>query len=173
MRFFFSGVWGIAAAIALLAQPAAAQAPRPSVQLERYEPDTIIIDTRARKLYYIEPSGAWLVYPIGVGRAGFAWHGKATVGRMAKWPEWVPPPQMRKRQPDLPHRMAGGYDNPLGARALYLYQGERDTLYRIHGTSEPWTIGQAVSSGCIRMHNGDVIDLYARVQVGTTVVVLP
>ena len=135
-------------------------------------PGTIVIDTASRHLYYTEANGQALQYGIGVGRQGFAWHGVAKVQRKAEWPDWVPPSDMLKRRPDLPARMTGGIENPLGARALYLFQGNHDTLFRIHGTNEPDTIGKAVSSGCIRMMNADVIDLYGRVPVGTRVVVL-
>ena len=135
-------------------------------------PGTIVIDTATRHLYYTQPNGQALEYGIGVGRQGFAWKGTAKVERKAEWPNWTPPAEMIKRRPDLPTRMEGGIENPLGARALYLFQGNRDTLFRIHGTNEPDTIGKAVSSGCIRMMNGDVIDLYRRVPVGTKVVVL-
>jgi hypothetical protein len=110
-------------------------------------------------------------YGIGVGREGFAWKGIAQIGRKAFWPGWTPPPEMLLRRPDLPRRMDGGMENPLGARALYLFKGDKDTLFRIHGTNEPDTIGQAVSSGCIRMLNADVIDLYRRVSKGARVVV--
>ena len=135
-------------------------------------PGTIVIDTASRHLYYTQANGQALQYGIGVGRQGFAWKGTAKVERKAEWPSWTPPVEMVQRRPDLPARMDGGIDNPLGARALYLFQGKRDTLFRIHGTNEPETIGKAVSSGCIRMMNGDVIDLYKRVPVGTKVVVL-
>lgn len=134
-------------------------------------PGTIVVDTRARKLYYVQPGGEAIQYGIGVGRQGFEWKGVAQVGRKAEWPSWTPPTAMLKRRPDLPTFMEGGMDNPLGARALYLFEGKRDTLFRIHGTNEPDTIGQAVSSGCIRMMNADVIDLYSRVRVGARVVV--
>ncbi len=138
----------------------------------REPPGTIVIDTASRELYYTQSDGRALRYGIGVGREGFSWHGTAKVERKAQWPSWTPPSDMVKRRPDLPARMEGGIDNPLGARALYLFQGNRDTLFRIHGTNEPDTIGKAVSSGCIRMMNADVIDLYNRVPVGTRVVVL-
>ncbi len=133
---------------------------------------TVVIDTSSRHLYLVEPNGRAMQYGIGVGRQGFAWHGTAAVKRKAEWPGWTPPGDMLKRRPDLPLHMEGGIENPLGARALYLYQGNRDTMFRIHGTNEPDTIGQAVSSGCIRMMNADVIDLYQRVPIGTKVVVL-
>jgi len=131
-------------------------------------PGTIIIDTPQRFLYLVQDDGTALRYGIGVGRPGFTWAGEKRVTAKKEWPDWVPPPEMLRRRPDLPHFMAGGPDNPLGARALYL----GSTLYRIHGSNEPWTIGQAVSSGCIRMRNEDVIDLYERVRVGTKVVVI-
>jgi lipoprotein-anchoring transpeptidase ErfK/SrfK len=135
-------------------------------------PGTIVVDTGARYLYFVLPDGKAQRYGVGVGREGFGWSGRVRVGRMAEWPTWTPPAEMRKRQPYLPVSMAGGPNNPLGARALYLYDGGRDTLFRIHGSNEPWTIGHRVSSGCIRMRNEDVIELYGRVSVGTRVVVL-
>ncbi len=142
----------------------------------RYESDekagTIVIDTSKRYLYLVEGNGRARRYGVGVARTGFSWGGTARVGRKAEWPTWTPPAAMRKRQPDLPISMAGGPNNPLGARALYLYRGGRDTLYRIHGSNEPWTIGHAVSSGCIRMRNQDVQELYSRVGIGTKVIVM-
>jgi lipoprotein-anchoring transpeptidase ErfK/SrfK len=135
-------------------------------------PGTIVIDTRARYLYLVLDEGKAQRYGVGVGREGFGWSGTVRVGRKAEWPTWTPPAEMRKRQPYLPISMAGGPDNPLGARALYLYDGGRDTLFRIHGSNEPWTIGHAVSSGCFRMRNEDVIDLYSRASIGTRVVVM-
>jgi lipoprotein-anchoring transpeptidase ErfK/SrfK len=137
-----------------------------------HAPGTIVIDTRSRYLYFVMPGGKARRYGIGVGRDGFGWSGTVTIARKAEWPTWTPPPEMRKRQPYLPASMPGGPNNPLGARALYLHDNGRDTLFRIHGSNEPWTIGQAVSSGCFRMRNEDVIDLYARVPIGTKVVVL-
>jgi len=131
-------------------------------------PGTIVIDTPQRFLYLVQENGKALRYGIGVGKPGFTWAGEKKVTAKKEWPDWVPPPEMLQRRPDLPHFMAGGPDNPLGARALYL----GSSLYRIHGSNEPWTIGQAVSSGCIRMRNEDVIDLYGRVQVGSRVVVI-
>jgi lipoprotein-anchoring transpeptidase ErfK/SrfK len=131
-------------------------------------PGTIVIDTNERFLYLVEEGGQARRYGVGVGRPGFEWAGSHRVTRKAEWPDWHPPAEMRKRQPDLPVMMVGGPKNPLGARAMYL----GSTLYRIHGTSEPWTIGSAVSSGCIRMRNEDVIDLYERVPVGSRVVVM-
>src|SRR5271166_659588 len=138
----------------------------------REPPGTVTINTRERKLYLSLGDGRALQYGIGVGRQGFAWKGVAEVGRKAFWPGWTPPPEMLARQPDLPDHVDGGMENPLGARALYLFQGNKDTLFRIHGTNEPNTIGKAVSSGCIRMLDSDVIDLYQRVAKGTRVVVL-
>jgi lipoprotein-anchoring transpeptidase ErfK/SrfK len=135
-------------------------------------PGTLTINTHERKLYLSLGDGRALQYGIGVGRQGFAWKGVAEVGRKAFWPGWTPPPEMLGRQPYLPRHMEGGMENPLGARALYLFQGKKDTLFRIHGTNEPNTIGKAVSSGCIRMMDADVIDLYQRVAKGTRVVVL-
>jgi lipoprotein-anchoring transpeptidase ErfK/SrfK len=129
---------------------------------------TVIIDTASTYLYLVLGSGQALRYGIGVGREGFTWSGRERVTRMAEWPDWRPPREMLERSPGLPDFMPGGLDNPLGARALYL----GNTLYRIHGTNEPSTIGQFVSSGCIRLRNQDVIDLYRRVAVGTQVVVL-
>lgn len=133
---------------------------------------TIVVDTQSKHLYYVQANNQALEYGIGVGRQGFAWKGEARVQHKSEWPAWNPPSDMLKRRPDLPDHMAGGLENPLGARALYLFQGNKDTLFRIHGTNEPDTIGKAVSSGCIRMMNADVIDLYRRVPVGTRVVVL-
>ncbi len=136
-----------------------------------YGPGTIVVDTGERRLYYILPGGKAIKYGIGVGREGFQWAGTHRITRKAEWPGWTPPPQMRARERKkgriLPAYMEGGPNNPLGARALYI----GSTLYRIHGSNEPWTIGTAVSSGCIRMANEDVIDLYERVGIGTRVVV--
>ena len=132
------------------------------------EPGTVVIDTPNHFLYLVGSDGKATRYGIGVGRPGFTWSGTHTVSTKKEWPDWVPPPEMLKRQPSLPHFMAGGPNNPLGARAMYL----GSTLYRIHGSNEPWTIGKNVSSGCIRMRNADVIDLYSRVKLGTKVVVL-
>ena len=131
-------------------------------------PGTIIIDTPHRFLYLVEAGGKALRYGIGVGRPGFTWSGVKTISAMREWPDWIPPDDMLKRRPDLPRYMAGGPENPLGARAMYL----GSSLYRIHGSNEPWSIGQQVSSGCIRMRNDDVTDLYGRVKVGTKVVVI-
>lgn len=133
---------------------------------------TIVINTKERMLYFVMGDGKAIRYGVGVGRQGFSWNGSAKIARKAKWPAWRPPAEMRKREPHLPVFMEGGPNNPLGARALYLYQGGRDTLYRIHGTSQPHTIGLAVSSGCIRMLNEEVSDLYQRVKIGARVVVI-
>ena len=138
----------------------------------RAKPGTITIDTAERALYLSLPNGQAWRYRVGVGREGFTWRGVRHIGRKEEWPSWVPPAAMLRRRPDLPRYMAGGQDNPLGARAMYLYAGGHDSGFRIHGSNEPWTIGGAVSSGCIRMLNNDVKDLYGRVKVGTTVVVL-
>jgi lipoprotein-anchoring transpeptidase ErfK/SrfK len=131
-------------------------------------PGTLIIDTPNKYLYLVESGGRALRYGVGVGRPGFEWAGVKAVSRKAEWPDWTPPPEMMLRRPDLPAHMDGGPENPLGARAMYL----GSSMYRIHGTNEPWTIGQSVSSGCIRMMNDDVIDLYDRVKVGTKVIVM-
>ncbi len=133
----------------------------------KYSPGTIVVETSERRLYFVLDDGKAVKYGIGVGRDGFRWSGTHRITRKAEWPGWTPPPQMRKRVPGLPAYMPGGPENPLGARALYI----GSTLYRVHGTSEPWTIGQAVSSGCIRLTNDDVADLYERVKVGARVVV--
>jgi lipoprotein-anchoring transpeptidase ErfK/SrfK len=158
-----------------LAEPSA---PQPTVNpiYQRQEvdyagpqkPGTIVIDTPNRFLFLIEKDGKALRYGIGVGRPGFEWAGVKVISRKAEWPDWSPPSDMLKRRPDLPTHMAGGPENPLGARALYL----GSSLYRIHGTNQPETIGMNVSSGCIRMMNDDVIDLYDRVKVGTKVIII-
>jgi len=142
---------------------------RQTVAYDGHEkPGTIIIDTPNKFLFLVEENGKAIRYGIGVGRPGFTWAGVKRITAKREWPDWRPPNDMLQRRPDLPRYMAGGPENPLGARALYL----GSTLYRIHGSNEPWTIGTNVSSGCIRMRNADVIDLYSRVDVGTTVVVL-
>jgi lipoprotein-anchoring transpeptidase ErfK/SrfK len=133
----------------------------------KHKPGTIVVETGERRLYLVLEDGKALRYGIGVGRDGFTWSGAHSITRKAEWPGWTPPPAMRKRVPDLPAYMPGGPDNPLGARALYI----GSTLYRVHGTSEPWSIGQAVSSGCIRLTNDDITDLYERVKVGARIVV--
>jgi lipoprotein-anchoring transpeptidase ErfK/SrfK len=143
--------------------------PRQVVAWQRgYKPGTVVISTSERRLYYVLPGGEAIRYGVGVGRDGFTWSGMKTVTMKREWPGWTPPPQMLKRRPDLPRHMAGGMDNPLGARAIYL----GSSMYRIHGSNEPDTIGAAVSSGCIRMTNRDVVDLAERVKVGTKIVVL-
>ena len=130
-------------------------------------PGTIIVNTSERYLYVVQGGGRAIRYGIGVGREGFQWQGLLTISRKAEWPDWTPPPEMIARQPYLPRFMAGGPGNPMGARALYLGH----TVYRIHGTNQPQTIGSAVSSGCFRLVNADVIDLYNRIPVGTKVIV--
>jgi len=178
------------AAVAAVPLPAAAQAkkkPKSFVLDPQYQPQlvdfsdaydvgTVVIDPKGRFLYLVETVGVARRYGVGVGRAGLAFQGEAVVARKAKWPWWRPTANMIKRNPKRYARyadgMKGGPRNPLGARALYLYRGGRDTMYRIHGTTEPWTIGHAVSNGCIRMVNDHVIDLYDRVPVGASVVVM-
>jgi lipoprotein-anchoring transpeptidase ErfK/SrfK len=134
----------------------------------KYAPGTIIVNTSERRLYLIQDNGTALKYGIGVGRVGFTWAGVTSVVAKKEWPDWTPPSQMLRRRPDLPRFMKGGPENPLGARAMYLGA----SLYRIHGSNEPETIGQAVSSGCFRLMNDDVIDLYNRVRVGAKVIVM-
>jgi|tagenome__1003787_1003787.scaffolds.fasta_scaffold20285976_2 lipoprotein-anchoring transpeptidase ErfK/SrfK len=133
----------------------------------RHAPGTIIVATGERYLYYVLGGGKALRYNIGVGKEGYSWAGTSTVSAKREWPDWSPTPNIRKRMPDLPSHMKGGEQNPLGARALYLGA----TLYRIHGTNEPWKIGDGVSSGCIRLTNEDIVDLYNRTRIGATVVV--
>lgn len=164
----------------LLAHPPYAQATIPEsyrrhiVDYPRREaPGTILVDTDARYLYYVLPSGKAIRYGVTVGEEAQAWSGVASIGRMAEWPDWIPTRDIQERLGPYPARVPGGPANPLGARALYLYEGGKDTLYRIHGTNQPEYIGQAISSGCIRMTNEDVIDLFGRVQQGAIVVVLP
>jgi lipoprotein-anchoring transpeptidase ErfK/SrfK len=142
--------------------------PRTTVSFPgRYAPGTIYINTAERRLYLILGNGEALQYGIGVGRDGFRWSGTHRISAKKEWPGWTPPAQMRARRPDLPRYLPGGIENPLGARAMYL----GSTLYRIHGSNEPETIGRAVSSGCFRMTNEDVTDLYNRVSVGAVVIV--
>jgi lipoprotein-anchoring transpeptidase ErfK/SrfK len=136
------------------------------------QPGTLVIDAKSHFLYLLREGNTAIRYGVGVGREGFSWSGTASVGRKAEWPDWIPPKEMLLRQPELPERMPGGPENPLGARALYLFVGNKDTLYRIHGTREPWTIGKNVSSGCVRLLNEEVADLYLRTPIGTRVVVL-
>ena len=150
-------------------RPQASAIPREVVSFtSRYAPGTIVISTSERRLYFVLGDGTAIRYGVGVGRPGFEWAGTKVVSNKREWPSWTPPAQMLRRRPDLPRHMAGGIDNPLGARAMYL----GSSLYRIHGSNEPNTIGQAVSSGCIRMTNEDVTDLYERVRVGTRVTVV-
>jgi lipoprotein-anchoring transpeptidase ErfK/SrfK len=132
---------------------------------------SLVVDAAARALYYVQGGGRAIRFGIAVGREGAAWHGQAVVGRKARWPTWTPTSGMRQRDPKLPVQVKGGPENPLGARALYLFQNGVDTLYRIHGTNEPWSIGKAASSGCIRMLNEDVFELFGSVPVGTRVIV--
>jgi lipoprotein-anchoring transpeptidase ErfK/SrfK len=164
----------------LLAHPPYAEAKVPEqyqrhvVDYDRREaPGTILVDTDARYLYYVLPNGKAIRYGVAVGEEAMAFSGVATVGKKQEWPDWIPTPEIQARLGPYPKRVAGGPANPLGARAIYLYEGNKDTLYRIHGTNQPEYIGQAISSGCIRMTNADVIDLYDHVKQGTTVVVLP
>src|SRR5271165_298863 len=149
-------------------QPVASAIPRETVTFDGGEaPGTIVIRTSERRLYFVLPDHQALRYGVGVGRPGFTWAGVTRIAYKRAWPDWTPPPQMLRRRPDLPRHMEGGVDNPLGARAMYLAR----TLFRIHGSNEPDTIGHAVSSGCIRMTNDDVIDLYGRARVGARVIV--
>jgi lipoprotein-anchoring transpeptidase ErfK/SrfK len=163
----------------LLAHPPYARADIPEsyrrhvVDYSRKEaPGTILVDTDARYLYYVLPGDKAIRYGVAVGEEAMAWSGVARVGRMTEWPDWIPTPEIQARLGPYPARVPGGPANPLGARALYLFEGNKDTLYRIHGTNQPEYIGQAISSGCIRMTNEDVIDLYDRVRQGAAVVVL-
>ncbi|MCF3936192.1 L,D-transpeptidase [Acuticoccus sp. M5D2P5] len=139
-------------------------------------PGTIVVDTPSRYLYLVQEGGTAMRYGIGIGRQGFDWNGDATIRMKREWPVWTPPSEMIAREPDLEQYRDGmppGLQNPLGARALYLFEGNRDTLYRLHGTQEAYSIGRAVSSGCVRLLNQDIIDLYNRVPVNTRVVVRP
>ncbi len=143
------------------------------VEYSRKEaPGTVVVDSDNKFLYYVLPGGKAIRYGIAVGEEAQAWNGIAKIGRMTEWPAWVPTPGEQERLGPLPAYVTGGPHNPMGARAMYLYSGNKDTLYRIHGTNQPEYIGQAISSGCIRMTNEDAIDLYNRVKVGTIVVVL-
>lgn len=139
-------------------------------------PGTIIIDTDKKFLFYVTGNNRATRYGVGVGREGFGWNGSVKIKRKVEWPTWTPPPEMRRRERAngviLPASMKGGIDNPLGARAMYLFRGGADTMYRIHGTNQPWTIGLNMSSGCIRMMNKDVEHLYSRAKIGTKVVVI-
>ena len=140
------------------------------------EPGTVVIHTDEKFLYYITGRNKAIRYGVGVGREGFGWNGEVAIRRKTEWPVWIPPQEMIQREREngreLPPRMEGGPENPLGARAMYLYKGKQDTLYRIHGTNQPWSIGLNLSSGCIRMMNQDVEDLYERVDIGTKVIVI-
>jgi lipoprotein-anchoring transpeptidase ErfK/SrfK len=163
-----------------LANPPYAQASIPQeyqrhiVNYDRHEaPGTIVVDTSARYLYYVLPKGQAIRYGVTVGEEGQDWSGVARVGRKTEWPSWTPTEGEKQRLGHLPDFVPPGAQNPMGARALYLYAGNRDTQYRIHGTNQPEYIGRAISSGCIRLTNEDIIDLYNRVNVGATVVVLP
>ena len=135
-------------------------------------PGTIVIDTQNHFLYLLFENQTAIRYGIGVGREGFKWYGRASIDRRTIWPNWTPPPEMLKRKPELPKYMAGGPDNPLGSRALYLYRDGRDLGFRIHGTNEPWSIGRDASSGCIHLLNEDAIDIYQRCPIGTKVLAL-
>jgi lipoprotein-anchoring transpeptidase ErfK/SrfK len=140
---------------------------------ERY--GTLIVNTGQRALYFVLDDGLAIRYGVAVGKEGFDWAGIAKIGRKVRWPTWTPPKKMIERKPELAewaNGMPGGPDNPLGARALYLYSRGRDTLFRIHGTNEPWSIGQAASSGCIRMLNSEIVEIYEKVNIGTKVIVL-
>ncbi len=147
------------------------------VSFSGYKPGTIVIDTGKRFLYLVQPGGTAKRYGVGVGKQGFGWKGSQRISRKAEWPTWTPPSQMIKRQPELAKYSAAnggmppGLMNPLGARAMYLFQNGKDTLYRLHGSPEWWSIGKAVSSGCVRLMNQDIIDLYNRVPVKTPVLV--
>ena len=146
------------------------QVPDPTGEM----PGTIVVNTTERHLYLVLEGGQAIRYGVGIGREGFAWSGRAQVGRKAEWPTWTPPPEMQERQPEtreFANGMPGGLTNPLGARALYIYKDGRDTIYRLHGTLEVWSIGGAVSSGCVRLLFHDIIDLYNRAPVGTPIVV--
>lgn len=162
-----TNTWEEPSAVALRSHGRSAIPREEVAYASKYAPGSIVVDTSERRLYFVLSDGRAMRYGIGVGREGFTWSGTHRISRKAEWPGWTPPPQMRKRVPDLPAYMPGGPDNPLGARALYI----GSTLYRLHGTSQPWTIGQAVSSGCIRLTNDDIVDLYNRAKVGALVVV--
>ena len=146
---------------------------RQLVSYQSTEPlGSVVVDASNHFLYVVFENQTALRYGVGVGRDGFRWYGRARIDRKALWPRWVPPPEMRKRQPNLPEYVDGGIDNPLGPRAMYLYRDGKDLGYRLHGTMEPWSIGSNVSSGCVRMFPEDVIDLYQRCPIGTRVLVL-
>lgn len=167
---------GVLAALVVLVAPAAAASgtskKASTIDMERYAPDTIVVHTTGFRLYYKMQSGEVVSYEIGVGREGMTWSGQVAVGAKKKWPDWTPPQAMLERQPYLPRHISSGLKSPLGARALYLYEGKEQTLYRIHGTDDPNSIGKAATSGCFRMHNEDVVELYTMVRIGTKVIVL-
>ena len=147
---------------------------RQIVEYPRKElPGTIVVDTNNRLLYYVLPQGKAIRYGVTVGEEALAWSGVAKIGRKEEWPAWVPTPEIKHRLANIPNYVSPGPHNPMGARALYLYQGDKDTLFRIHGTNQPEYIGRAISSGCIRMTNEDAIDLYNQVKIGAPVIVLP
>ena len=174
----------VAAHSAGLVHQVAIQKKEPAQQFKRKkvrlvtdeEAGTIIIDTNNKFLYLVQGNDRAIRYGVGVGRDGFGWSGRVKIGRKEEWPTWRPPAEMRRREAAkghiLPVVQEGGEDNPLGARAMYLYKGGRDTIFRLHGTNQPWTIGLNMSSGCIRMMNKDVEDLYSRVDIGTKVIVI-
>jgi lipoprotein-anchoring transpeptidase ErfK/SrfK len=170
VAILLAGMPGTAKAQSIFGWLFAQRIPREVIEFpgSTYTPGTIVISTSQRRLYLILANHQALRYGIGVGREGFTWSGSSEISAKREWPDWTPPDDMLRRKPELPRHMAGGPANPLGARAMYL----GDTLYRIHGSNEPDTIGTAASSGCIRMTNDDVIDLYNRVRIGTRVVVL-
>src|SRR6187397_766968 len=162
----------------LLAHPPYARADIPETYrrhivdyMRKEQPGTILVDSNARYLYYVLPGGKAIRYGVTVGEEALAFSGVAKIGRMTEWPTWTPTEDIKKRM-DVPNFVSGGPQNPMGARAMYLYEGNKDTLYRIHGTNQPEYIGQAISSGCIRLTNEDAIDLFNRVKINTTVVVL-
>ncbi len=172
MRIFVALVICVLALGGAHAAPLALAQVATTVNLAQYEPDTIVVSTRERLLFYKTLQNAVVAYRVAVGEESMSWAGDAVVARISEWPAWVPPPEMLKRKPYLPRRIEGGWGNPMGARALYLFEGKRDTYYRIHGTNNSDSIGHAVTSGCIRLLNADVVDLAAMVRVGTKVVVL-
>jgi lipoprotein-anchoring transpeptidase ErfK/SrfK len=192
-RTYRAGLFGALAIGVLAGLPGCTAAPPPTLQADPVwarkvvaypspePPGTIIVDPGAHFLYLVQPGGQAIRYGVGVGAEGFGWSGMATIHNKQEWPDWYPPAEMLERKPELkPHMvqlqsglgMPGGPDNPIGARAMYLWQGNKDTLYRIHGTNDPTTIGTNVSSGCIRLTNEDIVDLYNRTPVGTKVIVL-
>jgi lipoprotein-anchoring transpeptidase ErfK/SrfK len=192
-RTYRAGLFAVLAIGLFAGLPGCTAAPPPTLQADPAfarkvvaypspePPGTIIVDPGAHFLYLVQPGGQAIRYGVGVGAEGFGWSGIATIHSKQEWPDWYPPAEMLERKPELkPHMvqlrsglgMPGGPDNPIGARAMYLWQGNKDTLYRIHGTNDPTTIGTNVSSGCIRLTNEDIVDLYNRTPVGTKVIVL-